>query len=412
MKSRLTIIFLVTALVLFSAGWFWQLANAVVETKTLSFFVGQSVGPASSASWPFTFYIGDDVTSVKSAFFEISGISPDTANLTITADLDGGCSANKILNNSGRKNEFKMLYDVSSCVGVSGKGEYAKTLNVSFSGGQQVDAVSADFSITYQYNTPSSLGNVAMKTISFSAIEGTTPSAVSAGQNNDFSFNFYIGDNSPVIKSAFFEISGVSTAASSDISLSLIGGSGACNLTRALDTTGQSNQFNILYNVTSCINADNKGDYSRTLRVNSGSSTVYIYSARLVLTYQFIPPASGGYPVAGTVFSPVFDTGVVNGAAFNWILVKGATPGSTKVRLQFASSNSPAGPFSYLGPDCSSGTYYYDSALSLAEESKEIGCFADHNNKRYFRYKAVLLSDIPNHVLTPQIDEIIINWSP
>ena len=406
---------------LFLGGAFFSLVEpveAAEEMKTLSFFVGQQTSAASSVSWPFTFYVGDDIsTSTKSAFFEISGISPSTANLIATTTLSGGsgsCSLNRTLDNNGRLNKFKIVYDATNCIDVSAKGEYSRTLNVVFN--NPVDALSAKFAITYRFTAPTSNGSTAIKTISYSANEGTASSSVPAGQNIVLNFSPYIGDEiSTSTKSAFFEISGVSLAAgASAIDLSLGGGSGSCSVNRTLDTTGFINKFHILYNVNDCINIFSKGEYSRSLTINASGAAVYVYSAKLVLTYQFTPPSAGGYWATGTFYSPIFDTGAINGASYNWIMWKGTLNGGNgKIRLQLATSNSSGGPWTYIGetPGCDSSVYFEP----LTDISKEIKCFSSHNNKRYFRYKLIICSSSDCSAAgtnTPQVNDVIVNWSP
>lgn len=125
---------------------------------------------------------------------------------------------------------------------------------------------------------------------------------------------------------------------------------------------------------------------------------------------------SSSYPATGTMISSVFDTGAINGAAYNWIMLKGPTVAGTKVRVQFAASTSTLpSTFTFLGPDCTVSTYYYDFVLPTPSESKEIKCPTQHNNKRYFRYKTILCSAndcATPGTITPQVDEVIINWSP
>jgi hypothetical protein len=54
------------------------------------------------------------------------------------------------------------------------------------------------------------------------------------------------------------------------------------------------------------------------------------------------------------------------------------------------------------------GADYYEPA---SDTSAELKCFSSFNNKRYFRYKVTLDSNIAQDA-TPQVDDVIINWSP
>ena len=108
----------------------------------------------------------------------------------------------------------------------------------------------------------------------------------------------------------------------------------------------------------------------------------------------------------GILESSTFDTGVAAGAQLNSILWQGNLPADTTVKFQFASSNSSSGPWTFMGTGGATDTYY----ITDPNASLKLG-YTYHNNKRYFRYKAFLLSN-PASTISPRIDDIIINWSP
>lgn len=108
----------------------------------------------------------------------------------------------------------------------------------------------------------------------------------------------------------------------------------------------------------------------------------------------------------GTLDSSTFDTGVAGGAKINSVLWRGNLPAQTVVRFQFATSNNSSGPWSFVGSDGTVGTYYTvgsDTALPLS--------FSLHGDHRYFRYRAILVSDQAQRN-SPRVDEVIVNWSP
>lgn len=107
---------------------------------------------------------------------------------------------------------------------------------------------------------------------------------------------------------------------------------------------------------------------------------------------------------SGYLDSTTYDTGVSGGANINSITWKGATNGGA-VNFQFAVSNSSSGPWSYVGPNGAS-TYYttMGPGYSLPVD------YSLHNNKRYFRYRAYLVSDQAQRN-TPRVDDIIVDWS-
>ena len=108
----------------------------------------------------------------------------------------------------------------------------------------------------------------------------------------------------------------------------------------------------------------------------------------------------------GTLDSSVYDTGVPSGAQLNSTLWHGNQPADTYVRFQFATSNATSGPWTFVGNDGTTNTYY--------EISKDISSrlnYTAHNNKRYFRYRVMLVSN-QSQTQTPRVDEVIISWSP
>jgi len=109
---------------------------------------------------------------------------------------------------------------------------------------------------------------------------------------------------------------------------------------------------------------------------------------------------------SGTLVSSVFDTMRVSGATLNSIIWQGTRPPDTHVQFQIASSNSATGPWTFVGTDCTSASYYTptgpDSPVAI------LGC---HTNRRYFRYEIYLYTN-PARTATPTVNDVIINWSP
>ena len=109
---------------------------------------------------------------------------------------------------------------------------------------------------------------------------------------------------------------------------------------------------------------------------------------------------------SATLDSTTFDTGVANGAQLNSLLWHGSLPAGTQAKFQFAVSNASSGPWSYMGPDGGSGTFYAPNADTVTKLDYTL-----YNNYRYFRYRVTLVSNI-TQTLTPRVDDVIINWSP
>lgn len=117
---------------------------------------------------------------------------------------------------------------------------------------------------------------------------------------------------------------------------------------------------------------------------------------------EYIPASCG----SGNCFliSSIFDSGVSGGAALNTIMWQGNQPFGTSAKFQVASSNSSSGPWNYIGSDGSGVTYYTPAGPNVQIKIR----FADHNNKRYFRYKAFF--DVSGGIV-PRVDDVILSWS-
>lgn len=119
-----------------------------------------------------------------------------------------------------------------------------------------------------------------------------------------------------------------------------------------------------------------------------------------------VKTAWNSVPMDGYLTSSVFSAVLSNGASVNTIIWRGSQPAGTYVKFQIASSNNTSGPWSYIGPDGSSGTYYSAGpSISIPINLNY------HNNQKYLRYRVYLYSD-PSKTLTPEVEDVIINYSP
>jgi len=149
---------------------------------------------------------------------------------------------------------------------------------------------------------------------------------------------------------------------------------------------------------------DNKFD-SADSNINYASTTGSIY-----MTQASTTPAS--------LISSIIDTGVSGGAGFNSFLWQGSLGTNGSVKLMFAFSNSSSGPWTYYGCTTASQTLCLDSNNWTTSDSSVASFDLDTSypfpfsstfqNKRYFRYKVILSTS----GTTPQVNNIIINWSP
>ena len=106
-----------------------------------------------------------------------------------------------------------------------------------------------------------------------------------------------------------------------------------------------------------------------------------------------------------TLISSIFDTGVSEGAGFNSLLWQGSLGTNGVVKFQIAFSNSSSGPWTYYGPTSTSDYYQPNPGVSIPFPTTGA---ASPQNRRYIRYRVTLSTS----GTTPQVDDIIINWSP
>jgi hypothetical protein len=117
----------------------------------------------------------------------------------------------------------------------------------------------------------------------------------------------------------------------------------------------------------------------------------------LTFTTFVTPPLT--YQTAGNLISSVKDSGVVVGATQRWDSISwsnSSLPAGTTVQFQVAASNSAAGPFNFVGPDGTAGTFFTTTGASLSQ----------FNGNRYLKYKALL--NTSNSSLTPALADVTI----
>jgi len=150
-------------------------------------------------------------------------------------------------------------------------------------------------------------------------------------------------------------------------------------------------------------NPGNKFDTSTN--INFASTTGSIYMATTT--------------IAAELTSSILDTGVDGGAGFNSLLWQGSKGTNGYVKFQIAFSNSITGPWTYYGcttipSSCLNPNNWTTASSSLAalepNTSLPLPFYSTPSpqNKRYIRYKIFLSTS----GTSPQINDIIINWSP
>jgi len=105
-----------------------------------------------------------------------------------------------------------------------------------------------------------------------------------------------------------------------------------------------------------------------------------------------------GFVSAGTFTSGVLDSNPHNGGIVTWTNVSwnAATPVGASLQFQLAASNSPNGPFNFVGPDGTAATFFTTSGASLAE----------FNGFRYLKCRAFLATS--NNSATPKLNDVTV----
>lgn len=108
---------------------------------------------------------------------------------------------------------------------------------------------------------------------------------------------------------------------------------------------------------------------------------------------------SSDYQPSGWLESSTFDTGTGD-SNFTTIAWEPTSQNpSTALRFQIATSNDPAGPWAYTGPDGTASTYYTVSGSTISSV---------HDDSRYIRYKAYLSTT--NNKRTPVLTSLLLNY--
>lgn len=249
-----------------------------------------------------------------------------------------------------------------------------------------------------------------------------------SGQKINDEFSFYIADDLDEVKDAYIEIKGLAIPHNPlyiDVSVDESGGSfpiGSPRLkTYTIDATGRVMPIKLIYDATDYFKTfvTGPGNYGRYFNLKVTGDDVYVLNAKLIITYSWVnqPPVTGAYKPYGDLISSTFDTGSTGGAAYNSILWKSDTlqPAGTRVKFQIAASNNQAGPWNasdFIGGSACDSNSWWEPENNVAQEIK---CYSQLNNKRYFRYKIRLCSSndcATSGSATPQIDDVVINFSP
>jgi len=413
-------------LILFGCALFFfaRPVQAADQMKTLEYLIATSDSQVSTATdTPFYIYIGDDISGVsnpiKSAHVTLSGTYTGGGQIALEIDSDAASESIYSLPTVANPTPFEIAYKDTGRIDPATAGIYFYTLNIAPSG-VTISGLAAKIKISYRF-TPvvcddGSPSSEKIKTLEYYVKD--FPAQISTA--TDTPFSVYIGDNisgvTDPVKSAHFTLAGIYTGGGQLVLE--IDSDAASAMSFSLPTVTNPTPFEIIYDdSTAKVNPVSAGTYNYTLNLTPSGLVFSGLGIKFKITHRYKPPACGsGYPPTGQLYSIVLDTTGTSGPAYNSVLWKGALGGPSqnqgKVRLQLSASNSSSGPWSYVGgTTCSSGDWFE----AAADTPVEIRCFSQLNNRRYFKYRLQLcsMSDcFSSGFYTPQVDEVVVNWSP
>ena len=152
-----------------------------------------------------------------------------------------------------------------------------------------------------------------------------------------------------------------------------------------------------LYAYLCSCNSPNSNPYANGQRVTSSNSgaTWSPDVSNLQRDLGFKVFIGNGFTASGTLASSAKDAnpGVGDGVHWTTLSWTGTTPTSTTLKFQVASSTSSTGPFSFVGPDATAGTFF-SSGDSLTQ----------FDGDRFLQYKAFLATSDSD--VTPVVQDV------
>lgn len=144
------------------------------------------------------------------------------------------------------------------------------------------------------------------------------------------------------------------------------------------------------------------GSGNRVVSTNSGGVWSVPTSGGIARDLVFRTFIENGFTAPGDFVSGLKDANPVFHQTVTWdsLSWNSSIPANTAISFQLAASNNPAGPFNFVGPDGTSGTFYTTSGVSL------LGAF---DNNRYLKYRAFFSTT--DAAQTPVLNDVTIGYS-
>ncbi|MEA2558998.1 MAG: hypothetical protein QOH06_502 [Acidobacteriota bacterium] len=145
------------------------------------------------------------------------------------------------------------------------------------------------------------------------------------------------------------------------------------------------------------VGADVYAGGTRVSSANSGGTWTVTLATGVSVDMGFKVYIDTGF-TSGNQVSSLKDANPQVGYPADWTTLSwtAATPTNTTVRFQVAASNSLTGPFNFVGPDTTAGTFFTTTGASLDQ----------FDGNRYLKYK-VYLSSTDNNV-TPTLNDVAV----
>jgi hypothetical protein len=141
--------------------------------------------------------------------------------------------------------------------------------------------------------------------------------------------------------------------------------------------------------------------YANGSRVTSADSGA-TWATDTTRDFNFKTYMQTGYAAAGNLVSGLKDNNPGGGFFSHWTTFSwtASTPANTSITFQVAGSNSQYGPFNFIGPDGTAGTFFNSPGADL---------YPLLGNVRYMKYKAYLATT--NSAATPTLNDVTTCYS-
>ncbi|HXJ76393.1 MAG TPA: hypothetical protein VNM37_26275, partial [Candidatus Dormibacteraeota bacterium] len=153
---------------------------------------------------------------------------------------------------------------------------------------------------------------------------------------------------------------------------------------------------------TAGLGADVYADGDRVASSDGGATWFIPATGGVSTDTGFRTYINNGYSASGELVSAPKDSNALGGSTAIWQTLSwsGSTPANTSIRFQVAGSNNVNGPYSFVGPDGTAGTFFTTSPVQLSPQ---------FYNLRYLEYRALLSTT--NSAATPTLNDVTMCFS-